>query len=39
MGAAPAEALSASSLKNPDAIKFFVDYRAKVAHETAGGLE
>jgi acetoacetyl-CoA synthetase len=39
MGAEPAEALSTSSLKNPEAIKFFVDYRAKVALEPAGGLE
>ena len=37
MGVAPAEALSTSSLKNPDAIKFFVGYRAKVALEPAGG--
>ncbi len=36
MGADPGDALSAASLKNPDAIKFFVDYRAKVALEPAG---
>ncbi len=29
MGAEPGEALSAGSLKNPDALKFFVEYRAK----------
>ena len=29
MGVEPAEALSASSLKNPDAIEFFVDYRTR----------
>jgi len=28
MGAEPSEALSAGSLKNPDALKFFVEYRA-----------
>ena len=30
MGADPQEAVSSGSLKNPDAIEFFVDYRAKV---------
>jgi len=39
MGAGAAESLSTSSLKNPDAIKFFVDYRGKVAPGQAGGLE
>jgi acetoacetyl-CoA synthetase len=29
MGAEPRDALSASSLRNPDSIKFFVEYRAK----------
>ncbi len=29
MGADPGEALSEGSLKNPDSIKFFVDYRTK----------
>ncbi|HYR04089.1 MAG TPA: hypothetical protein VEO75_01770, partial [Nitrososphaerales archaeon] len=39
MGAGPAESLSASSLKNPDAIKFFVDYRARAAIGPAGESE
>jgi acetoacetyl-CoA synthetase len=39
MGAEPAESLSASALKNPDAIKFFVDYRAKAAIGPAGESE
>jgi len=29
MGAEPGDALSASSLKNPEAIRFFLEYRAK----------